>query len=158
MTSPDPFLQKPSQSNPAQPVDPYAHGPAQPGPYPAAGPNPADPYAVGANPADGGYGQPGYPPQPGYPQPQPGYPYAQPMYDQWGNPLSDKSKMVAGLLQILLGGFAVGRFYMGYPGIAIAQIAVTWLTCGLGGIWPLIDGIMILMGKVPDAQGRTLRE
>ena len=42
--------------------------------------------------------------------------------------------------------------------LGIAQIAVTWLTCGIGGLWPLIDAIMILTGKVPDAQGRPLRD
>ena len=52
--------------------------------------------------------------------------------------------MTAGLLQIFLGSFGVGRFYLGYTGIGVAQIAVTWLTCGLGAIWPLIDAIMIL--------------
>jgi hypothetical protein len=31
-------------------------------------------------------------------------------------------------------------------------------TCGGLGIWALIDGIMMLMGKVPDAQGRPLRD
>jgi TM2 domain-containing membrane protein YozV len=66
--------------------------------------------------------------------------------------------MTAGLLQIFLGAFGVGRFYLGYTGIGIAQIAVTWLTCGIGAIWPLIDGIMILTDKVPDSVGRTLRE
>nr|WP_246462028.1 TM2 domain-containing protein [Nocardia transvalensis] len=66
--------------------------------------------------------------------------------------------MVAGLLQIFLGGFGVGRFYLGYPGMAVGQIAVTWLTCGIGGIWPLIDGIMILTGKVRDQYGRPLQE
>lgn len=70
-----------------------------------------------------------------------------------------KSKMAAGLLQIFLGGFGVGRFYLGYTGIGIAQIAVTWLTCGLGGIWPLIDGIMILTGSVQtDAKGVPLKD
>ena len=109
-----------------------------------------------------GYGAPppgGYGPPPGYPQPgmmQPGAPYG--VDPMTGMPLSDKSKMVAGLLQIFLGSFAVGRFYLGYTGLAIAQIAVVWLTCGAGALWPLIDGIMILTGKVPDAQGRPLRE
>ena len=65
--------------------------------------------------------------------------------------------MVAGLLQIFLGSFGVGRFYLA-PGMAVAQIAVTWLTCGIGGIWPLIDGIMMLMDKVPDSEGRKLRD
>lgn len=70
-----------------------------------------------------------------------------------------KSKMAAGLFQIFLGSFGVGRFYLGYTGIAIAQIAVTWLTCGFGAIWPLIDGIMILSGSVTtDANGNPLKD
>ncbi|WP_280387419.1 TM2 domain-containing protein [Nocardia wallacei] len=107
------------------------------------------------------YGQPygapgGYPPAPyGAPGMDPEAPFGRNMY---GEPYSDKSKMVAGLLQIFLGSFGVGRFYLGYPGLAVGQIAVTWLTCGLGGIWPLIDGIMILTGKVRDQYGRPLQE
>ena len=42
-----------------------------------------------------------------------------------GVPLSDKSKVAAGVLQLFLGGFGVGRFYTGHVGIAIAQL----LTC-----------------------------
>ncbi len=110
------------------------------------------------------YGQQGYP-QPGYPQsgyPQQGYPqpgYVQSTVDPvTGLPLSDKSKVVAGVLQLVLGGFGAGRFYTGHTSTAIAQIAVTWLTCGLGAIWPLIDGILILVQpNQTDAQGRILR-
>ena len=72
-----------------------------------------------------------------------------------GLPFSDKSKMVAGLLQIFFGYFGVGRFYTGHIGLGVAQLLLGWLTCG---IWPLIDGIMMLMGKVTDAQGRPLRD
>jgi TM2 domain-containing membrane protein YozV len=75
-----------------------------------------------------------------------------------GMPFSDKQKMVAGLLQIFVGAFGAGRFYTGHTGLAIAQIAASWLTCGAGTIWPLIDGIMMLTGKVTDAQGRPLRD
>ncbi|MBS9532152.1 TM2 domain-containing protein [Mycobacterium sp. M1] len=104
-------------------------------------------------PQPGAYPQTGYHPQQGYPQyPTPGGGYG------YGGQLSDKSKIVAGLLQIFLGGFGVGRFYLGYTGIGIAQIAATWLTFGLGAIWPFIDGILMLVGKVPDAQGRPLRD
>jgi hypothetical protein len=78
--------------------------------------------------------------------------------DAYGRPLSDKSKLTAGLLQIFLGGFGVGRFYLGYTNIGVLQILATWLTCGFGALWPLIDGVMILVGNVPDAQGRTLRD
>lgn len=120
-------------------------------------PGQPNPYGVPAQPAPSGQpGYPGYPPASGgYPVAQPGHPapYGQPAYG-W----SDKSKTTAGLLQILLGSFGVGRFYLGYTGLGIAQIAVVWLTCGLGGIWTLIDGIMMLTGKVPDAQGRPLRD
>src|SRR5437660_494573 len=75
-----------------------------------------------------------------------------------GRPLSDKSKLVAGLLQIFLGGFGIGRFYLGYTNIGLAQIAVSVLTCGIGAIWPFIDGFMMIAGKVPDAEARTLRD
>jgi hypothetical protein len=87
-------------------------------------------------------------------------PYGGPgqQFDAYGQPLSDKSKLVAGLLQIFVSPFAIGRFYLGYTTIAVIQIVVTFCTCGLGAFWPLIDGILIIMGRVPDAQGRTLRE
>jgi TM2 domain-containing membrane protein YozV len=100
--------------------------------------------------------QPGaYPPPPGTYVGAPDAPYG--VDPKTGIPYSDKQKLVAGLLQIFLGGFGVGRFYTGHTGMAIAQIAVTWLTCGVGGIWPLIDGILLLTGEYTDAQGRPLR-
>lgn len=129
----------------------------------------------GGPPGGGGYGAPppgGYGPPPGGYGPPPGGPMGGPPVGGGpmqqaapygidpvsGMPFSDKQKMIAGLLQLLLGGFGAGRFYTGHTGIAIAQIAVTWLTCGAGALWPLIDGIMMFMGKVPDAQGRPLRD
>lgn len=75
-----------------------------------------------------------------------------------GEPYSDKSKLTAGLLELFLGGFGAGRFYLGYNGIAVAQLLVTIFTCGLGGIWPLIDAIMIFTGSVRDPFGRPLQE
>lgn len=75
-----------------------------------------------------------------------------------GLPYSDKQKMIAGILQLLLGAFGAGRFYTGHTSTAIAQIAVTWLTCGVGGIWPMIDGIMLLTGNdQTDSNGLPLR-
>jgi TM2 domain-containing membrane protein YozV len=106
------------------------------------------------SPEDDPYRPPGYPPPPGFPPP-PGWPSA---VDAYGRPLSDRSKVTAGLLGIFFGSIGLGRFYLGYTGMGIAQIAVTWLTCGIGGLWPLIDAIMILTGKVQDAQGRILRD
>ncbi|MGK8490647.1 NINE protein [Nocardia asiatica] len=126
-----------------QPVDPYGQ--------PQYG-QPVDPY--GQQP--GGYPPAPYPGGPqGYNPNDPEAPWGR---DHFGVPLSDKQKLIAGLLQIFLGGFGVGRFYLGYTGLGIAQLVVTILTCGLGSIWGLIDGVMILVGKVPDAQGRPLRD
>lgn len=83
---------------------------------------------------------------------------AQPAYDPaTGIPYSDKSKLVAGLLQIFLGGFGVGRFYTGHTQKAVLMLVVTLVTCGFGSIWGLIDGILILVNGDTDAQGRVLR-
>jgi len=141
------------------PPPPPDSNPPYPPPY---GTDPSFPPPVGdygSTPPPPPYG--GYPPPPqygaqygGYPPPYPG----QFGVDPWGRPLSDKSKMVAGLLQIFLGTFGIGRFYLGYNGIAVAQLAVSLLTCGIGAIWPFVDGILILLGKVDDPSGRPLRE
>ncbi len=70
-----------------------------------------------------------------------------------------KSKMTAGLLGILLGGFGVHNFYLGYTGKGIAQIALTLLLCGSGYLWGFIEGIMILTGSIKaDAKGVPLKE
>jgi len=74
---------------------------------------------------------------------------------QGGQQYSDKSKLVAGLLQIFLGSVGAGRFYTGHYGMAVAQLLLGWLTCY---IWPLVDGIMILVKGGTDAQGRILRD
>jgi hypothetical protein len=114
--------------------------------------------------------------QPAYQQPPPyGAPpaYAYPQYGQpppgmyqvdpsapWGRqpvtgqPYSEKQKLVAGLLQIFLGHFGAGRWYLGYKGVATAQL----LTLGGLGIWAIVDAIRIFLDRVPDTQGRPLRD
>ncbi|MFG2039323.1 hypothetical protein [Dactylosporangium sp. NPDC048998] len=136
-----------------------------------------DPYGQAAY-AQPGYAQPGYA-QPGYAQPV-GYPVAVAAYDPLtGQPYSDKSKLVAGLLQLLpalflaIGG--IGRLYAGNIALGVTQLilsfVVGWvsfvcafLLFGLpfiitGGLWLwfVIDGIMMLAGRPVDGQGRPLR-
>lgn len=60
-----------------------------------------------------------------------------------------KNKIVAGLLGILLGGFGIHHFYLGSAMAGVVCIAATWLTCGIGGLLPFIEGIMLLI--MPDA-------
>ena len=71
-----------------------------------------------------------------------------------------KSKVAAGILGILIGSLGIHRFYLGYTGIGIAQILVTFITCGLGGLWGFIEGILILTGSsiTTDANGIPLRD
>ena len=68
-----------------------------------------------------------------------------------------KSLLVAGLLQSLCPFLALGNFYLGYNKLALIQVLVTIFTFGLGFIWPFVNGLMILSGKVKkDAYGVEL--
>lgn len=85
-------------------------------------------------------------------------PYGQPPYGQppYGQP--QKSKLVAGLLGIFLGGFGVHNFYLGFTTRAVIQIVVSLVTCGIGAWWGIIEGILILCGRYTtvDANGVPL--
>ncbi|MEV5718352.1 DUF1707 domain-containing protein [Amycolatopsis mediterranei] len=70
-------------------------------------------------------------------------------------PYSHRSKTVAGVLQILL-PFGVGRFYTGQTALGVAQLFATFCT-GVGVLWPIIDGIVLLVNGGSDAEGRPLR-
>lgn len=68
-----------------------------------------------------------------------------------------KSKMAAGLLGIFLGAWGIHNFYLGNTTRGIIQIVVTLVTCGMGGLWGFIEGIMILCGSIStDANGNPL--
>lgn len=82
-----------------------------------------------------------------------------------------KSKMAAGLLGIFLGSFGVHNFYLGYTSKAVIQLVCTivgmLLSCvGIGVfvvmgiyIWGLVEGIMILCGKIEvDGEGNPLTD
>ncbi|MGB6073312.1 MAG: NINE protein [Rhodococcus sp. (in: high G+C Gram-positive bacteria)] len=121
-----------------------------------------------------GYGQQGYGVPAGYPGGPafgvgPDAPYGRDPVT--GVPLSDKSKIVGGLLQLFLGWLGVGRFYIGSTGIGVAQLLLFFVgflltaVFGLGVIllfglfvWHVADGVLILVGNVTDAQGRKLRD
>lgn len=82
-----------------------------------------------------------------------------------------KSKILAGILGIFLGAFGVHNFYLGYTQRAVIQLVATILgfvlSCtGIGvlvvlgiEIWGLVEGIMILCGKIDtDGQGNPLAD
>ena len=136
------------------------------GPYPTAHPTMQHPTG---HQLTGPYPTGGYPavfPPAHYPGPMqhPGGPVAHSGYDPQapygrdpvsGFPYSDRSKVVAGLLQLLL-PIGIGRMYAGQAGIGVAQLLLT-LFFGIGMVWAFIDGIVILAGRPTDRHGRPLR-
>ena len=76
-----------------------------------------------------------------------------------------KSKLAAGLLGIFLGGLGVHNFYLGYTKKAVIQLLVCLLgSCiavgpAVAGVWGLVEGIMILAGKITvDGKGNPLKD
>lgn len=133
------------------------------------------------------YGQPDYtqsaqPPyyqqqaQPRYEQPSYNQPpiYAQQTYyqaaqQQPGYGYAQKSKIVAGLLGLFLGGLGVHNFYLGYTGKAVAQLLLTligWIILIgpiISGIWALIESVLILCSSYGsnwhrDGRGQELQD
>ncbi|MFT4088705.1 MAG: TM2 domain-containing protein [Gordonia sp. (in: high G+C Gram-positive bacteria)] len=113
---------------------------------PAAPQQPVAPQQYGAAPAQPYGAQQGYAPAPA---------------------AGAKSKLVAGILGILLGAFGVHNFYLGYTGKAIAQLLITVLSLGflsfISAIWGLIEGVLILVSKPgtdwhKDASGAELQD
>jgi TM2 domain-containing membrane protein YozV len=175
----DPYAQPPyaTQPDPTRPFPaPPVAGPPTPvpphiaSPYPTH-PSPAQPYSAQPYPAQPYSGQP-YSPEPAAAL-VPTFPYHPPSTQQ----LSDKSKITAGLLQLVLGFLfalgGVGRLYAGQTALGVVQLAasvVAWsmFWCGFllfipfAGyiaiwLWFVIDGIVLLAGRPVDGQGRLLR-
>jgi TM2 domain-containing membrane protein YozV len=62
--------------------------------------------------------------------------------------------IVAVLLSFFLGFLGADRFYLGYTGLGILKL----ITVGGCGLWSLIDFILILVKKLPDAEGQPLAD
>jgi TM2 domain-containing membrane protein YozV len=94
-----------------------------------------------------------------------------------GQPYSDRSKLAAGLLQLIPGFLmciaGVGRLYAGQTGLGVLQligsifawimlICLFWLVVPIFlfigmWLWGVIDGIVLLAGRPVDGYGRLLR-
>jgi TM2 domain-containing membrane protein YozV len=84
-------------------------------------------------PQIGGY-QPIQPPSPMYGGGQ---------VQDWRTLGADK-KLTAGICGILVGGFGIHKFILGYTTEGVIQIALTFITCGIGSIIGLVEGIIYL--------------
>ena len=58
--------------------------------------------------------------------------------------LGADKKVAAGICGILLGGLGVHKFILGYTTEGIIQLVIGVVTCGIGGIIGLVEGIIYL--------------
>ncbi len=64
---------------------------------------------------------------------------------QEGNaPKPESKRILAGVLAIILGGWGVHRFILGDVTGGIIRIVISIVTCGIGGLIGLIEGIIYL--------------
>ncbi|KJD33857.1 hypothetical protein PK35_03680 [Tamlana nanhaiensis] len=56
----------------------------------------------------------------------------------------ENKKVLAGVLAIVIGSLGIHKFILGYNKEGIIQIVLTFVTCGLAGIVPFIEGIIYL--------------
>ncbi len=67
-------------------------------------------------------------------------------------PASDKNRLTALLLCILLGFLGVHRFYIGRPGTGFLWLA----TLGVFAVGVIYDAVMLATGELLDGQGRRV--
>lgn len=76
-------------------------------------------------------------------------------YPAFGTIKSDRSRVLAGVLNLFLPG--VGRIYLGHMAHGVLQLLLA--LCGVGMVWSFVDGIVILAGGVKyDGYGRVLTD
>lgn len=81
-----------------------------------------------------------------------------------------RSAAVAGLLQLFLGTFGLGRFYIGTTGVAAVQLVLGLMGlfftifCFFGvvilvplWIWTFVEAILMFARQIPDSYGRQLQ-
>ncbi|MDN4620902.1 TM2 domain-containing protein [Paenibacillus sp. PsM32] len=66
---------------------------------------------------------------------------------------SRKSNLVSLLLCIFFGYLGIHRFYVGKVGTGLLML----FTAGLGGVWVIVDIIIIILGKFRDKEGYPLK-
>jgi hypothetical protein len=94
------------------------------------------------------------------------WPAADPVGSNGDGTRSSRSRIVAGLLGIFFGYLGLHRLYLGYIGVGLIQLFLTltafygpWPYPCLGSavvVWGFAEGLLCLLGRLRDAQGRRL--
>lgn len=66
--------------------------------------------------------------------------------ESWNQPphREENKKLLAGILAIVIGSLGIHKFILGYTQAGIIQIVISVVTCGIGGIIGIIEGIIYL--------------
>lgn len=64
--------------------------------------------------------------------------------ETFDNATGENKKVLAGVLAILIGSLGIHKFVLGYNKEGIIQLIATFVTCGIAGIIPFIEGIIYL--------------
>lgn len=91
------------------------------------------------------YQQPVYQQPPYQPQFQPGYNQMNAMYDGINPAWPIKSKAVAGILGIFLGGLGIHKFYLGKAGMGVLYLLFCWTA--IPAFIGFIEGIIYLVSN-----------
>lgn len=71
-----------------------------------------------------------------------------------------KSRLIAGILAVVLGGIGAHDFYLGYTGKGIAHLLMYVFFLGwFSSVWALIEALYIFTGRInTDADGNPLAD
>ncbi len=85
--------------------------------------------------------------------------YVAPPEDRFEDKYSNKNRVTAGILAILLGTMGIHDFYLGYTkkGVIHLVMMLTGILSIASTFWAIYDGIMLFCGKITkDGEGNIL--
>jgi TM2 domain-containing membrane protein YozV len=81
-------------------------------------------------------------------------------YDHEGEYVSDKNRLLALLLALLVGCFGIHRFYVGKTGTGVVMLLLDLTLIGFAvtGVWAMVDALFIAFGEFTDGNGDKILE
>jgi TM2 domain-containing membrane protein YozV len=81
-------------------------------------------------------------------------------YEYEGEYVSDKNRLLALLLALLVGCFGIHRFYVGKTGTGVLMVLLDLTIVGFAvtGVWAMVDALFIAFGEFTDGNGDKILE